>query len=252
MAVLAAYTILQQGYTISNRGIHVALRDLLCVFTTVSCGQTLLGTVTLSNGPFTHEDPDLSIARPSLAHRIENTFHLVAKKLAAPFLGPLLYIALSFNVHDYAELALRQKRRWRSSFKFLSVLLALFGIGFFLFKIVLYSTWSYVANLWELYLPWLTAPVAPISFPPWHLASLMNSILTIILLAQVDAVIYQIDDRQTHPSNLQRRLVTMNFGFRIQRLLSFYTWFCVIWLSTPYLAKLQFPPISLQLFPKSL
>jgi len=74
---------------------------------------------------------------------------IVATKISAIVVGPLLYVGFPFREKDFRALSFEARAKYRSSFKQITLFLAVIGLALFLGKIVVYSYWNQLAEFWQ-------------------------------------------------------------------------------------------------------
>ena len=245
-------------------GIRVALQELLAFYASISLFDLVTQQVThskihpggckciINHEPVSRRRGCL-LSLMQFPITIPMIVTLLTVKISSLIVWPLLYVGLSFDIEDTTPFGLELMRRWRSSFKALSIGLALFGIMFFCAKWFVYVQWNSLddylvkSSLFQM----IDVPFAPLAFLPWHIASLCSSILTLVLTYALDDAIHQIHDVGRTPSELSFRLKFMRFGYRLRNILSIYSAICLVWLLTPFLSQIDFPPVNWEFLPKN-
>jgi hypothetical protein len=174
-------------------------------------------------------------------------------KASALFFGPLMYIGFAFRLSDYTQLSMDARKRYRSSFKSFGIVLAVTGLVLFAGKVFLYSYWNALAAWWaqQPILLEFGPVIRPAAFLPFHITGVLGSALLLASVHLVDSVTHDLDDRGLPPQQLARKLRSIAVLGRIRTVLSVYTWICFVWLFLPWLRRIHFPPVSLELFPRS-
>lgn len=177
---------------------------------------------------------------------------VILLKASAVFFAPLLYVGFAFHASNYQELEFDARKRYRSSFKQIWLVVALMGIGFFVGKIFLYTVWYEIADWWnsQSLLAFLTPLIYPSAFLPFHLTGALSATLLLVGLALVDRSMHYMDDRSLTPENMPKLLRSIRIVGRTRLILSFYTWACMIWIAIPWLRTINFPPVSMEIIPK--
>ncbi len=248
-------------------GLHIALRELLAFYGTVS----MWGVVTFRvphkrlhpdsrcecHGPWDEESVDIRSIGDVVAvifgnillfPRILSTVFIKASSL---LLFPLIYIALSFDARDYLNLSLEARRRWRSSFKSVWIATACFSLFLFAAKMIVYGQWNNIASYWNSssLCVWIDRPLAPQSFYVGHLTIALNAVVVLIVTFLVDRAVYHLDDCHTAPAEMPRRLRAIRLLFRVRTVLSVYNWVCFMLLVFP-LFRGPLPGITWVVFPR--
>ena len=248
-------------------GFHVAIRELLAFYGTVS----MWGVVTFRvphkrlhpdpncdcHGPWDEEPLEIRGIGDVLALILGNILRLpaivstVLVKASSLLLFPLIYIALSFDARDYLELSLEARRRWRSSFKAVWIGAACFSLLLFAAKWIVYAQWNNIAAHWNssAFCARVEYPLAPRCFYVWHLTVALNAILVLTLTHLVDRTVHFLDDRNVAPSKMPLRLRIIRFMFRVRTVLSVYNWICLTALVFPLFGG-PLPGITWVAFPR--
>ena len=245
-------------------GTRVALQELLAFYASISLFDLVTRQVTHAKihpggckCPVDHKP--VSRTRGCLLSLIEFPITipmivtLATVKISSLIVWPLLYVGLSFDIEDTTPFGIELMRRWRSSFKVLSIGLAIFGILFFCCKLFVYIQWNQLGEylnqsaLFQM----IEVPFAPLAFLPWHITSLCSSILTLVLTYALDDAIHQLNDVGRTTDEIGLRLKLMRFGYRLRNILAIYNGICLFWLLTPALSGIDFPPIDWEFLPKT-
>ena len=173
-------------------------------------------------------------------------------KASGLFFGPLIYIGFAFRASDFVGLSMEARRRYRSSFKQLWLIVAVVGIASFVLKVLLYGVWAHLAAWWNAHpaLTFLNPIVYPPAFLPFHLTGVTSATLLLVAVGLVDRAMHRLEDLREAPSAMPTLLRWIRGIARIRLILSVYTWACVLWVTLPWLRAIDFPPVSFELFPR--
>ena len=130
-------------------------------------------------------------------------------------------------------------------------LFSIFIIAVFTAKLALFNAIYNFADWWNTLSiePLFVEIVAPFSLPPWQLASVLNSAISILLYMRAsDGLILLRDpDRNARPLHTIGKLVQT--GMAIRPIISLYTISCLLYILASQFPELHWPPIENRIFP---
>lgn len=249
-------------------GVHTSIRELLAFYGTISMWNVLTFRVPHDrlhphcdcHGPWDEEPvPPIKNVKDVFFLVLGNTIlfpavlSTILVKASSLFLFPLLYMALSFDARDYLNLSLEAKKRWRSSFRVVWIVLALFSLAIFGLKVLIYAQWNAVATYWNAsdVCRIIEQPLAPRHFYVWHITLALNALVVLVVTWLVDHTVHLLADRHVPPGQMTFRLKAIRFLFRTRTVLSVYNWMCLTALTLPFLRGAQLPGITWVVFPQN-
>ena len=164
--------------------------------------------------------------------------------------SPLIYVVHSSYLRDpyemlrdVHELALHRRMRIYSGFVLLM----------FASKLYLYVSWYQLSDRWQSIpsIEMINAFVVPDAVAPWHLAAVINALLTWFLFFYADYIVTR--HRRSPEKAVDRLWVGNFFGtiWFVRGILSVYTISCVLYISASLLPTVHWPPLGPSLFPWS-
>jgi hypothetical protein len=164
---------------------------------------------------------------------------------------PLIWIIVWIRRKQEIDLAVRLSLINKSSPGRFVFLFSCLVIAIFIVKLLLFNSINTLSDWWNTLsvVPLVIEIVAPFAIPPWQLASVLNSGISIFLFmrASQGLIFLQNPERYTH--QLRSIDLVISTCMVIKLIISLYTISCLLYILSSQFPEWQLPPLENRIFP---